>query len=148
MRRKRLCPSGPRTGRDGDVPWEIMRSCAETGLFGVSIPEAYGGLGGGALENCIVVEELSRGCLGVSVSYAASLLGSHPILLGGSEEQKARFLPDVAKGKRLAAFGRLDNKVIVDVLQGKDLSHHVEKMLIEGPGLAHIRGESSLTPQS
>ena len=86
-------------------PWEIMRSCAETGLFGVSIPEAYGGLGGGALENCIVVEELSRGCLGVSVSYAASLLGSHPILLGGSEEQKARFLPDVAKGKRLAAFG-------------------------------------------
>jgi butyryl-CoA dehydrogenase len=86
-------------------PWEIMRNCAETGLFGVSIPEAYGGLGGGSLENCIVVEELSRACLGVSVSYAASLLGSYPVLLGGSEEQKARYLPDVAKGKRLAAFG-------------------------------------------
>jgi butyryl-CoA dehydrogenase len=86
-------------------PWGIMRNCAETGLFGVSIPESYGGLGGGSFENCIVVEELSRACLGVSVSYAASLLGSYPILLGGSEEQKARFLPDVASGKRLAAFG-------------------------------------------
>ncbi len=86
-------------------PWEIMRNCAETGLFGVSIPESYGGLGGGSFENCIVVEELSRACLGVSVSYAASLLGSYPILLGGSEEQKAKYLPDVASGKRLAAFG-------------------------------------------
>ena len=58
-----------------------------------------------SFENCIVVEELSRACLGVSVSYAASLLGSYPILLGGSEEQKRRYLPDVAAGKRLAAFG-------------------------------------------
>ncbi len=86
-------------------PWEIMRLCAEAGLFGVSIPEAYGGLGGGSLENCIVVEELSRACLGVSVSYAASLLGSYPILLGGSEEQKKEYLSDVASGKRIAAFG-------------------------------------------
>jgi butyryl-CoA dehydrogenase len=86
-------------------PWEIMRSCAETGLFGVSIPEAYGGLGGGSFENCIVVEELSRACLGVSVSYAASLLGSYPILLGGSEDQKSKYLPDIASGRRLAAFG-------------------------------------------
>jgi alkylation response protein AidB-like acyl-CoA dehydrogenase len=86
-------------------PWEIMRACAETGLFGVSIPEAYGGLGGGSFENCIVVEELSRACLGTSVSYAASLLGSYPILLGGSEEQKQKYLRDVASGKKLAAFG-------------------------------------------
>ncbi len=86
-------------------PWEIMRLCAEAGLFGVSIPEEYGGLGGGSFENCIVVEELSRACLGVSVSYAASLLGSYPILIGGSEEQKKKYLPDVAKGKRIAAFG-------------------------------------------
>ena len=71
-----------------------MRVCGETGLFGVSIPEEYGGLGGGSFENCIVVEELSKACLGVSVSYAASLLGSYPILLGGSEEQKKKYLPD------------------------------------------------------
>jgi len=86
-------------------PWEIMRLCADAGLFGVSIPEEYGGLGGGSLENCIVVEELSRACLGVSVSYAASLLGAYPILLGGSHEQKKKYLTDVASGKRIAAFG-------------------------------------------
>jgi alkylation response protein AidB-like acyl-CoA dehydrogenase len=86
-------------------PHQAMKACGETGLFGVSIPEAYGGLGGGSFENCIVVEELSRACLGTSVSYAASLLGSYPILLGGSEEQKKKYLPDVASGKRLAAFG-------------------------------------------
>lgn len=86
-------------------PWPIMKSCAEAGLFGVSIPEAYGGFGGGTLENCIVVEELSRGCLGVSVSYAASLLGCYPILVGGSEKLKQKYLPDIATGKRLAAFG-------------------------------------------
>jgi alkylation response protein AidB-like acyl-CoA dehydrogenase len=86
-------------------PGEIMRLCADAGLFGVSIPAEYGGLGGGSFENCIVVEELSRACLGVSVSYAASLLGSYPILIGGSEEQKKKYLPDVASGKRIAAFG-------------------------------------------
>lgn len=86
-------------------PWSIMKVCADTGLFGVSLPAEYGGLGGGCLENCIVVEELSRACLGVSVSYAASLLGTYPILIGGSHEQKQKYLPDIASGKRLAAFG-------------------------------------------
>jgi alkylation response protein AidB-like acyl-CoA dehydrogenase len=86
-------------------PGDIMRACADTGLFGVSLPEIYGGLGGGITESCLVVEELSRACLGVSVSYAASLLGTYPILVGGSEELKKRYLPQLASGKRLAAFG-------------------------------------------
>lgn len=88
-----------------EFPWGAMKVCADTGLFGVSIPEAYGGMGGGCFENCIVVEELSRACLGVSVSYAASLLGAYPILLGGSEEQKKKYLSEIASGKKLAAFG-------------------------------------------
>jgi alkylation response protein AidB-like acyl-CoA dehydrogenase len=89
----------------GEFPWAIMKSCAETGLFGVSIPEEYGGIGGGTFENCIVVEELSKACLGVSVSYAASLLGTYPILLGASEEQKRKYIPQIASGKKLGAFG-------------------------------------------
>ena len=88
-----------------EFPWEIMRLCGEAGLFGVSIPEEYGGFGGGVLENCLAVEELSRACLGVSVSYAGSSLGASPLMLYGSPEQKKRYLPDIAKGKRLAAFG-------------------------------------------
>jgi alkylation response protein AidB-like acyl-CoA dehydrogenase len=102
---ERIVPIRAELDETETFPWEVMKACAETGLFGVSIPEAYGGLGGGSFENCIVVEELSRACLGTSVSYAASLLGSYPILLGGSEEQKKKYLPDVASGKKLAAFG-------------------------------------------
>lgn len=102
---ERIVPVRAELDETQTFPWEIMRDCADTGLFGVSIPEEYGGLGGGILENCIVVEELSRACLGVSVSYAATLLGAFPILVGGSEEQKKKWLPPIAKGERLAAFG-------------------------------------------
>jgi len=87
-----------------EFPWSIMKVCADTGLFGVSIPLEYGGMGGGCFENCIVVEELSKACLGVSVSYAASLLGAYPILIGGSDEQKKKYLKEIASGKKLGAF--------------------------------------------
>lgn len=86
-------------------PWEIMKVMAQSDLFGIFIPEAYGGLGKGALELAIAVEELSKACLGVSTSYAANALGTYPILLYGSEEQKKKYLPDIAAGKRLVAFG-------------------------------------------
>lgn len=88
-----------------EFPWDLIKICAEAGLFGVSIDEEYGGFGGGVLENCLAVEEMSRVCLGVATSYAGSGLGAHPIMLYGSEEQKKKYLPDIAKGKRLAAFG-------------------------------------------
>ena len=87
-----------------EFPWEIMNVLAQSDLFGLFIPEEYGGLGKGCLELCIAVEELSRACLGVSTTYAADALGTYPILLFGSEEQKKKYLPDIAAGKRLVAF--------------------------------------------
>jgi alkylation response protein AidB-like acyl-CoA dehydrogenase len=87
-----------------EFPWEIMKVMAQSDLFGLFIPEEYGGLGKGTFELCIAVEELSRACLGVSTSYAANALGTYPMLLFGSNEQKKRFLPDIATGKRLVAF--------------------------------------------
>ncbi|NLW09733.1 MAG: acyl-CoA dehydrogenase [Firmicutes bacterium] len=88
----------------GEFPWEIMKVLADADLFGVYIPEEYGGLGGGVMEQLLVVEELSRVCSGVAVSYAASGLGAFPILLFGNEEQKQKYIPDIAAGKKLAAF--------------------------------------------
>jgi len=87
-----------------EFPREIMRDLAQADLFGLYISEEYGGLGYGSFENCLVMEELSRGCGGVAVSFGASALGAYPIFLFGSEEQKQKYLPDVAKGKKLAAF--------------------------------------------
>ena len=87
-----------------EFPWEIMKVLAGTDLFGVHIPEEYGGLGGGILDLCLIVEELSRVCSGVAVSYAASALGSFTLLEYGTEEQKRKYLPDIASGRKLAAF--------------------------------------------
>ncbi len=89
-----------------EFPTANMKDCADAGLFGLWVPEEYGGFpGSGVLSMSIAVEELSRACLGVAVSYAASALGSFPIVLSASDAQKKRYLPDIASGKKLAAFG-------------------------------------------
>ena len=88
-----------------EFPWSIMKILADSDLFGVYIDEKYGGMGAGVLELCLVTEELSRVCGGVAVSYAASALGTDPIILFGNEEQKKKYLPDLAAGKKIAAFG-------------------------------------------
>ena len=88
-----------------EFPWEIVKISAEAGLMGVPMPEEYGGFGGGILEYCLVAEELSRVCLGIATSVVASGLGAMPILLFGNSEQKKKYLPDIAKGRKLAAFG-------------------------------------------
>ncbi|MBI4766654.1 MAG: acyl-CoA dehydrogenase family protein [Deltaproteobacteria bacterium] len=87
-----------------EFPRELLKVIAQSDLFGVCIPQEYGGFGGGAFENCLAVEELSRACLGVSTSFAASGLGAYPILLYGSEEQKKKYLTEIASGRKLAAF--------------------------------------------
>ncbi len=86
-------------------PREILNILGETGLSGVYIPKEYGGFGGGVFDLCLVIEQLSRICSAVAVSYACNGLGSYPIIMYGSEEQKQKFLPDVASGKKIAAFG-------------------------------------------
>ncbi len=87
-----------------EFPWAVIKDLADADMFRVFIPEEYEGLGGGCLDLCLVVEELSRVCSAVAVSYAAVDLGIAPLLEYGTEEQKRKYLPDVAAGKRLAAF--------------------------------------------
>ena len=87
-----------------EFPWEIMKVLADTNMFGVYIPEEYGGLGGGVLDLCLVVEELGRVCSGVAVTYAASALGTFTLMEYGTEEQKRKYLPDIASGRKLTAF--------------------------------------------
>ncbi len=88
-----------------EFPHEIMRDLAQSDLFGLVIPEEYGGMGLGCFENVLAVEELSRVCCGVATSFAASGLGAYPILLFANEEQKKKYLPEIASGRKMAAFG-------------------------------------------
>jgi len=110
-----------------EFPWAIMKDLADTDMFRVFIPEEYGGLGGGSLELCLVVEQLSRACPGVAVSYAGSLLGSFDLLKYGSEEQKQKYLPDIASGKRLAAFAVTEAEAGSDIGNIKTTAARTDK---------------------
>jgi len=102
---EKMLPARTELDEKEEFPWEIVKISAEAGLMGVSMPEEYEGFGGGILEYCLVAEELSRVCLGIATSIVASGLGAMPILLFGNPEQKKKYIPDIAKGKKLAAFG-------------------------------------------
>jgi len=102
--RERIRPVRAELDEKEEFPWEIMKDLAQADLFGIWIPEAYGGLGMGILENCLVVEQLARGCIGIATTFAASGLGAYPIILFGSEELKRKYLPPIARGEKLAAF--------------------------------------------
>jgi butyryl-CoA dehydrogenase len=101
---EKIAPLAAELDEKEEFPWGIMKVLAEADLFGIYIPEEYGGTGGGIFELVIATEELSRACGGISICYAASALGTFPILLYGNEEQKKKYLPDLASGKKLAAF--------------------------------------------
>jgi butyryl-CoA dehydrogenase len=94
-----------------EFPYEPMKALADAELFGIYLPEQYGGFNGGALDLCVAVEEISRICGGVAVSYAANALGAYPILLFGTEEQKQKYLPDIAAGRKYCAFALTEPNV-------------------------------------
>ncbi|MDD5246149.1 MAG: acyl-CoA dehydrogenase family protein [Candidatus Omnitrophica bacterium] len=102
---EKIRPVAAKYDQSEEYPWEIIKVIADAGLFGLFIPEAYGGMGIGVLNLCLATEELSRACGGIAVCYAASALGTFPIVLFGNEEQKKKYLPDLASGKKVAAFG-------------------------------------------
>lgn len=103
--REKILPVRAELDERNEFPREILRDIAKADLFGIFVPEAYGGLGGGCYEVVLAMEELARGCVGVATSYAASALGIFPVILTGSTEQKEKYLPDIASGTRWAAFG-------------------------------------------
>jgi butyryl-CoA dehydrogenase len=103
--REKIAPVAGEYDKTEKFPHDIIKLIAESDLFAVFVPAEYGGTGGGVLDLCIATEELSRACGGIAVCYAASALGTFPIVLFGTEEQKKKYLPDLAKGKTIAAFG-------------------------------------------
>jgi alkylation response protein AidB-like acyl-CoA dehydrogenase len=101
---ERIRPVRAELDEKEEFPWDIIKELATSDMFRIFIPEQYEGLGGGCLDLCIVVEELSRVCSAIAVSYAAVDLGIIPLIEFGSHEQKQKYLPDIAAGKKLAAF--------------------------------------------
>jgi len=98
-------PVAAKYDEEQTYPWEVQHAIRDAGLSGAWIPKEYGGLGAGVLELCLIVEEFSRACGGMGVGFAVNALGSFPILVGGTEDQKRRWLPPIAAGDALIAFG-------------------------------------------
>jgi short-chain 2-methylacyl-CoA dehydrogenase len=104
--RERVAPIAAEIDRDGRFPTELVRELGELGLMGIPIPEEYGGAGGDTVGYAIAIEELTRVDSSVAITVAAhTSLGTMPILLFGNEDQKREWLPQLAAGERLAAFG-------------------------------------------
>jgi short-chain 2-methylacyl-CoA dehydrogenase len=103
---ERVAPVAEELDRDSRFPYELVAEMAELGLMGMTIPEEYGGGGADTLAYAIAVEELTRVDSSVAITMAAHhSLGTLPIYYFGNEEQKQQWLPDLASGRKLAAFG-------------------------------------------
>jgi alkylation response protein AidB-like acyl-CoA dehydrogenase len=102
---EKIAPVAAHYDQTGEFPWEIMKTLAEMDFFRIYIEEQYGGLGLGTMGLVLATEELSRACGGIALGFAGTALGVMPLLIGGNEEQKQKYLPDLADGKMLAGFG-------------------------------------------
>ena len=101
---ERILPVRAELDEKEEFPRAIIKGLADADMFRVFVPEEYEGLGGGCLELCLAVEEMSRICAGVATTYAVNALGARTLIEYGTEEQKRRYLPDIAAGKNLTAF--------------------------------------------
>jgi alkylation response protein AidB-like acyl-CoA dehydrogenase len=104
LARTRIAPRAREVDETGAFPWDYVELFRGHDVFAIPFPAEHGGLGGGALTLALAVEELARVDTTASLILAVQALGSYPITLAGSAEQRRRLLPDLASGARLAAY--------------------------------------------
>lgn len=153
---EKIIPVRAELDEKNEFPKEILKDIAKADLFSIFVPEEYGGFGGGCYEIVLAMEELARGCVGVATSFAASALGIFPVLIAGSDEQKQKYLPDIATGSRWAAFGLTEANAGSDasgiqttaVLDGEEWVLNGTKQWITNGGEAQIYTIIALTDPS
>ncbi|MCB5250707.1 MAG: acyl-CoA dehydrogenase family protein [Candidatus Cloacimonadales bacterium] len=101
---EKIAPLSEKYDEEQIFPWDIVKIMAQADLFAVLIPEEYDGLSGKVMDLAVVTEELCKVDAGISLAFGATGLGMYPILLSGNEEQKQKYLPQIATGEKLAAF--------------------------------------------
>src|SRR5260370_27675328 len=100
----RVAPRAAEIDRTAEYPKDIERLFADNGILGIPFPEEYGGISGSSVTICLGVEEIAKACASSSLILAVQALGSYPILLAGSPEQKKRLCPPLASGEQGAAY--------------------------------------------
>jgi alkylation response protein AidB-like acyl-CoA dehydrogenase len=101
---ERIAPRAAEIDQTGEFPWDVVKLLADHDVLALPYPEAYGGLGGDLLTLCLAIEQISRVCATSGLILAVHELGATPLMLAGTDEQKGRWLPDLAAGKMLVAY--------------------------------------------
>lgn len=123
--------------RDVLIPMEIVDQMSELGVFGLTIPEEYGGLGMSKVAMCVVTEELSRGYIGVGSLGTRAEIAAELIMGGGTEEQKQRWLPKIAAGEVLSTA------VFTEPNTGSDLAHLGTRAVKQSDGSYRVNGQKT-----
>jgi alkylation response protein AidB-like acyl-CoA dehydrogenase len=116
---ERIAPRAAEIDRTATFPWDIKELLADHDILGLPFPEAYGGVGGDLLTVCLAIEAISRVCASSGLILAVQELGALPLLLSGSDEQKDRWLPDLAAGRTLIAFALTEAEAGSDAAAAK-----------------------------
>ncbi len=140
-------PIASKIDQEEKIPRDLISKLAELGILGVSFPEEYGGGGFGEVGYCLVQEEIARGCLSTATFIGAhQSIGANVIYLGGSEEQKQKYLTPLAKGEKIGAFCLTEAQAGSDSfnlrtkahLDGNEWVLNGEKLWITNGGIANI----------
>jgi len=114
---KEIIPYARELDEKEEFPWEILKKLHSVGLHDLAVPEKYGGPGIDSLSYSLIIEQIARGCAGVTVTSSANgnSLALYPLLLGGTEEQKQRFLPPICNEGKLVTFSLTEPNAGSDV---------------------------------
>ena len=142
----RIAPRAAEIDRTNEYPWDIKELLAEQGVLMMTFPAEYGGVGASELALACAVEAIARVSMTSSIILAMQQLGALPILLGGSEEQKRRYLPPLASGEWLVAYGLTEPGAGSDIAAMRTRAerkgdHYIlsgGKQFITNAGLAHV----------
>src|SRR4051812_26011989 len=106
----KVAPRAAEIDQSAEFPWDMVELLAQHDILALPFPAEYGGLGGDLLTLCVGVEQLSRACATTGLILAVHELGALPLLLAGSDDQKQRWIPDLASGKSLIAFALTESE--------------------------------------
>jgi len=146
LARDKISPRAAEIDRSGEFPWDVIELFRRHDLFALPFPPEYGGLSGSALTLNVAIEEVAKVCATSALSLAVQALGGYPIMLAGSDQQKQRFLPDLASGSKLVAYGLTEPGAGSDpagmqtraVRQGDDYVLTGSKIWITNGGVADL----------
>jgi alkylation response protein AidB-like acyl-CoA dehydrogenase len=146
LARERVAPRAAEIDAKGEFPWDMKELLAKQDILGMPFPEELGGLGSSELSILMVIEELAKACATTSLLLCVQQLGSLPILLAGTEEQKRRWIPKLATGEWLASYGLTEPGSGSDagamatkaVRKGDSYVLNGVKHFITNAGIAHV----------